>query len=60
MHRIAYAADGDRSVILKIAGAPPDSLREGESAHGVDVQLIMPEAVYLRRGGSIFVVHGPR
>jgi hypothetical protein len=52
---ITYEPEGDRRVTLRIAGQPSVTLREGESAHGIDVQLIMPDAVYLRRGGNIFV-----
>jgi hypothetical protein len=52
---IDYHEDGDRSVTLRIAGSPSVRLREGESAQGIDVQLIKPDLVYLRRGGSIFV-----
>ena len=31
-------------------------LREGETADGIEVQLIQPDQVYARRGGTIFAV----
>lgn len=54
---IAYSQQpGARSVTLRIGGGAPVTLHEGESLRGVDVQLIMPNSVYLRHGGSIFAL----
>jgi hypothetical protein len=54
---IRYAeAPGDRTVALAIDGAPSVSLRQGESAGGVEVQLILPGAVYVRRGPDVFAL----
>ena len=54
---IRYAeAPGERTVALAIDGAPSVSLRQGESAGGVEVQLILPGAVYVRRGPDVFAL----
>jgi hypothetical protein len=58
LRAIRYAPDAaERSVSLRISGGPSVRLHQGESLQGVDVQLILPDAVYLRRAGSIFVVN---
>jgi hypothetical protein len=49
-------APGERSVALAIDGAPSVILRQGESAGGVEVQLILPGAVYVRRGPDVFAL----
>jgi len=49
-------APGERTVALAIDGAPSVSLRQGESMGGVEVQLILPGAVYLRRGPDVFAL----
>jgi hypothetical protein len=49
-------APGERTVALAIDGAPSVSLRQGESTGGVEVQLILPGAVYLRRGPDVFAL----
>lgn len=49
-------APGQRSVMLAIDGAAPVRLRQGEAAGGIEVQLILPDAVYVRRGGDVFAV----
>ena len=60
LESIAYAkAAGERSVTLAIDGAPV-VLRQGESASGIEVQLILPEAVYLRYGTDVFAVGAVR
>ena len=57
LESIYYAkALGDRTVALAIDGAPSVSLRQGESAGGVEVQLILPAAVYVRRGADVFAL----
>ncbi len=54
---IAYATrTQNRTVTLSIDGGAPVTLREGESAGTLDVQLIEPDSVYLRHGGQIFAV----
>jgi hypothetical protein len=45
-----------RKAVLRIDGAPPVTLRQGESRDGVDVQVITEDAVYLRHHGEIFSV----
>jgi len=36
------------------------TLREGQSMHGVEVQLILPGSVYVRRGGDVVVLEPER
>jgi hypothetical protein len=58
---IFYAADiAERAVSLRIGGASPVTLHQGESARGVEVQLITRDGVYVRQGGSIFMISGRR
>ncbi len=45
-----------RSVTLQIAGGSAVTLHEGESARGIEVQLILPRMVYLRQGASVFAL----
>jgi hypothetical protein len=45
-----------RSATVRINGGPAVTLREGESEAGVEVQLILEDAVYLRHGGNVFAV----
>jgi hypothetical protein len=52
---VAYApAPEKRSATLAIDGAPVVTLRQGESARGIEVQLILRDQVYLRYGGDVF------
>jgi len=52
---VAYApAPEKRSATLAIDGAPGVTLRQGESARGIEVQLILRDQVYLRYGGDVF------
>jgi hypothetical protein len=54
---IAYANNPEaRTVTLRIGGGSAVTMHEGESMSGVDVQLILPDSVYLRHGGSIFAL----
>ena len=54
---ITYSRDlAERAVSVRINDAQTVTLREGESADGVEVQLILPNTVYLRQGGSVFAV----
>lgn len=58
---IAYTSGAaDRTVTLEINGTRTVTLHEGESAGGLEVQLILPAAVYLRRGGNVFAVGSAR
>jgi hypothetical protein len=53
LESIRYAEDpGKRSATLTIDGAPV-TLHQGGTAGGVEVQLILPAAVYIRRGGDV-------
>ena len=57
---ISYSADGRRrSVTMRVDGQLA-TLREGQSAHGVEVQLILPAEVYVRRGADIVVLEPER
>ena len=61
LESIAYAtAAGERRVTLAIDGAPPVVLRQGESASGIEVQLILPDAVYVRNGTDVFALGAVR
>jgi hypothetical protein len=52
---VAYApAPEKRSATLAIDGAPAVTLRQGESARGIEVQLILRDQVYLRYGADVF------
>jgi hypothetical protein len=54
---IGYSpAEGKRTVTLAVDGGSAVTLHQGESAGGVDVQLILPEAVYVRRGADVFAL----
>jgi hypothetical protein len=44
---------GHRSATLRIDGGAPVDVRQGDVVAGVEVQLILPEAVYVRRGGDV-------
>jgi hypothetical protein len=50
------AAEGKRTVTLAVDGGSAVTLHQGESAGGVEVQLILPEAVYVRRGADVFAL----
>jgi hypothetical protein len=45
-----------RAVTLTLDGARPFTLHEGQSARGVEVQLILPEVVYVHIGTDVFAV----
>jgi len=54
---IGYSqAEGKRTVTLAVDGGSAVTLHQGESAGGVEVQLILPEAVYVRRGADVFAL----
>ncbi|HWP64943.1 MAG TPA: hypothetical protein VNO26_03400, partial [Candidatus Limnocylindria bacterium] len=50
---------GQRTVTLLVDGRRA-TLHQGESLGGVEVQLIMADGAYLRRGGDVFFVGKPR
>jgi hypothetical protein len=61
LRSIGYAAAPEkRTATLAIDGAPAVTLRQGESAGGIEVQLILREAVYVRHGPDIFAVEVER
>ena len=56
LRSIGYVtAPEKRTATLTIDGAPV-TLRQGESASGIEVQLILREAVYVRHGPDVFAV----
>jgi len=58
---IDYSPDVTRrAVTLRMNGAGVITLRERESAHGIEVQLIQPDGVYVRRGAEVFMLAAPR
>ena len=57
---ISYSPDvGRRRVTMRVGGTLV-TLREGQSARGVEVQLILPGSVYVRRGAEITVLEPER
>ncbi len=57
LRSIDYSQDiARRSVTLRIDGGSAVKLHEGESATGIEVQLILPRMVYLRQGASVFAL----
>ncbi len=46
----------ERSVTLAIDGGRELTLRQGERAAGVEVQLILPTMAYVHQGASVFAV----
>jgi hypothetical protein len=44
-----------RSATLRIDGSPV-VLREGETAHGIELQLVTPTGAYVRRGGEVLML----
>lgn len=58
---IAYSPVGSqRAVRLSIDGGSAVTLHEGESTRGVEVQLILPDAIYVRRGMDVFALEPRR
>ncbi len=54
---IAYGEKAsDSSVTLRINGGDVVTLHEGDSIGGVEVQLILPDTVYLHYGGNVFTI----
>ena len=57
LRSIGYVtAPEKRTATLTIDGAPAVTLRQGESAGGIEVQLILHESVYVRHGPDVFAV----
>ena len=57
MTSIQYSDDSSRRrVVLRLDGGGAVTLRERESVRGVEVQLIQPDSVYVRRGTDVFVL----
>jgi hypothetical protein len=46
-----------RTAALIVNGGSPVTLREGESTRDVQVTLILPDRVYVRRAGQVFAFH---
>ena len=46
----------ERAVTLEVDGGSPVTLHQGESAGELEVQLILPDGVYVRRGGHVWMV----
>jgi hypothetical protein len=56
IHAINYTAETrGRTVTLSVGGRTV-TLHEGQSAAGVEVQLILPEAVYVRQGNEVVML----
>ena len=56
LESIRYVAPpAERTVTLRIDGAPV-TLHQGESAGGIEVQLIMREGVYVRQAGDVIAL----
>ncbi len=55
---IRYATEPSRRTVTLLAGRETTTLHEGESAHGVQVQLILPDVVYIQNGGSVAAIAG--
>ena len=54
---IAYAENAsDSTATLRINGARAVTMHEGDSMGGVEVQLILPDTVYLHYGGNVFTI----
>jgi hypothetical protein len=48
---------GRRTASLMVNGGSPVVLHEGQSASDLQVTLILPDRVYLRRAGQVFAIH---
>jgi hypothetical protein len=61
LRSIGYGDASDRrTATLAIDGAQPVTLRQGESASGIEVQLILRDSVYVRHGPDVFAVEVER
>ena len=57
---ITYSPDSRRRSVTMRVGGTLATLREGQSMHGVEVQLILRDSVYVRRGGEVVVLEPER
>jgi hypothetical protein len=55
---IHYTESATKRTVTLLIGTDVVTLHEGESAGGVEVQLILPDVVYIRNGGSIYAIAG--
>jgi hypothetical protein len=54
---ISYSTDpSQRLVTLRIGKEAPVTLHEGESAKGVEVQLVLRDTVYVRHRGNVMAL----
>ena len=53
---ISYAASPEQRVVTMRIHGRRVTLRQRESVDGVEVQLIMPNGVYLQRGGEVYLM----
>ena len=57
LRSIGYVtAPEKRTATFTVDGSPAVTLRQGESAGGIEVQLILRESVYIRHGSDVFAV----
>ena len=57
---ISYSPDSRRRSVTMRVGGTLATLREGQSMRGVEVQLILRDSVYVRRGGEVVVLEPER
>ncbi len=57
---IRYTPDSTKRTVTLRIGGTAETLHEGESARDVEVQLILPDMVYVRQGGNVFAIAGSR
>ena len=50
---------GERTATLRIDGSPV-VLHEGETASGIELQLVTPTGAYVRRGGEVLMLESSR
>jgi hypothetical protein len=55
---IHYVESSTKRTVTLFIGTEVATLHEGESVGGVEVQLILPDMVYIRNGGSVSAVAG--
>ena len=54
---IRYSSSpAERAVTLEVDGGSPVTLHQGESMGELEVQLILPDGVYVRRGGHVWML----
>ena len=61
VHGIRYSSTApERVVTLAVDGGTPITLHQGESMGDLEIQLILPDAVYVRQGGRVWMVSRDR